>query len=71
MARKPSTTDDAHYEIVVEDPKTGLHRRDGLPYKGIRLARKERDRLIKSGASAHVLPYRPIDERADMRTAVA
>lgn len=59
------------YEIVTEDPKRGLHMRDGLPYRGLKLARKERDRLIRRGIPAKILPYRPINERNALKQAVA
>ena len=63
-------TDDLPYEVVILQ-KNGLSRRDGLRYNGIRLARRERDRLCKLGHEATVLPWHPINEPAYMREAVA
>lgn len=64
MARK-EPTDDLVYEVNVRDPKTRLLRRDWMRYRGIRLAKRECERLQRLGVEAEVRPW------ADRPAAVA
>ena len=68
----PSTTprDAARYEIV-ERGKTGLYVRDGLPYVGLHCASRAAKQMRRAGSDVRVVPFRPIHERLDLRTAVA
>ena len=55
-------TDDLMYEIVTRD-KDGLLRRDGIAYRGIRVATKQASLLRKDGHEVCVRRYAPTYER--------